>query len=354
MTHILLIDDDPTTRMLLKRSLQKQGYEVAEALNGEEGVQKAAQLHPALIICDWMMPIMDGLDVCRQVKANANLSTTFFILLTARGAVEDRVTGLDAGADEFLSKPIDMNELKARVRAGLRIHQLSQDLQKQKQKLETELAEAAGYVRSILPTYLKDDRLHIDARFLPSMQLGGDCYDFQWLDDDRLAAYLLDVSGHGVGSALLSISVLNVLRSRALPNTDFGDPAQVLEALNQAFPMQEASDEFYEGKYFTIWYGVYHRSTGKLEYASAGHPPAVLVTETKTGTEIVKLKTPGLPVGLFDEAVYTCNDCIIESPSTLYVFSDGAYEIHLEDGSIWGLDNLADLMKEADLQITEK
>ncbi len=151
MTQILLIDDDPTTRLVLKRALTKQGYEVTVAANGEEGLELAQHLRPGLIVCDWMMPVMDGLEVCRRVKATPELSTTFFILLTAKGAIEDRVVGLDTGADEFLAKPIDINELQARVRAGFRIHQLSRDLERQKQMLETELNDAAAYVRSILP-----------------------------------------------------------------------------------------------------------------------------------------------------------------------------------------------------------
>lgn len=136
MFKILVIDDDPIVRTVLKKTLQNQGYDTTVASNGEEGITQAQLLHPALIICDWMMSQVDGLEVCRRIRTDPELTTTFFILLTARGAVrgeeEDRVKGLDAGADEFISKPIEMNELKARVRAGLRLHQLNQDLQSKK------------------------------------------------------------------------------------------------------------------------------------------------------------------------------------------------------------------------------
>ena len=155
MVQILLIDDDSTIRVLLERNLKRQGYDVVCAGNGEEGLVKAKELHPAMIICDWVMPGVSGLQVCRQVKSLPDLATTFFILLTSLGSVEDRVKGLDAGADDFLCKPIEMNEFIARIRAGLRLHQLSQDLTEQKQLLEAELAEAAEYVSSILPTPLK-------------------------------------------------------------------------------------------------------------------------------------------------------------------------------------------------------
>ena len=108
--------------------LEKQGYEVVAASNGDEGIAKALAYRPALIICDWIMPGLNGLEVCHYIKTDPNLSTTFFILLTSLDSVADRVKGLDAGADDFITKPIEQNELQARVRAGLRLHQLSRDL----------------------------------------------------------------------------------------------------------------------------------------------------------------------------------------------------------------------------------
>ncbi|OUL29540.1 regulator [Nostoc sp. T09] len=357
MFKILIIDDDPIVRTALKRTLQNQGYETAIASDGEEGIILANSLRPALIICDWMMSKIDGLEVCRRIKADPELATTFFILLTAKGAApgeeKDRVQGLDAGADEFVSKPIEMNELKARVRAGLRLHQLhqalqsqkqaleqlNQNLQTQKQILEAELAEAADYVRSLLPPPLLGT-VTTEALFIPSAQLGGDCFDYYWLDEDNLAIYLLDVSGHGVGSALLSVSVLNLLRSQSLPNTNFCQPSEVLKALNQAFQMSYHSD-----KYFTIWYGVYHRPQRQLVYANAGHPPAVLVSgKDPTDINVRKLSSLDMPIGFLPDVHF--EDAIIEisANSTLYIFSDGAYEIHQPNGQLWGLNALIDLL----------
>ena len=96
----MVIDDDTATQELLRRVLKKQGYEVTVASNGEEGFERAKVLQPALIICDWVMPQLTGIEVCRRIKASSDLSTTFFILLTSLGGVEERVKGLDAGADE--------------------------------------------------------------------------------------------------------------------------------------------------------------------------------------------------------------------------------------------------------------
>lgn len=341
MFKILVIDDDVAILELLKRTLKKQGYDVSVANNGEEGIEQAKQLRPALIICDWIMPKLTGIEVCRQVKATSELSTTQFFLLTSLGSVSDRVTGLDAGADDFISKPIEMNELYARVRAGLRLHQLSQDLQTQKQRIEAELAEAAEYVRSLLPEPLTEP-IKIDAKFIPSRQLGGDSFDYSWLDSDHLSIYLLDTSGHGLRAALPSVSVLNLLRSRAIPNIDYYQPSNVLKALNTTFQMTYKND-----KYFTIWYGVYQLSTRQLLYSSAGHPPAILLTgKDEKDMKIERLKTRGMPVGMFLEAEYMDAIHEIEELSNLYIFSDGVYEINQPDNTMLGLEGFISILTE--------
>ncbi|MDY6939783.1 MAG: diguanylate cyclase [Cyanobacteriota bacterium] len=135
MAKILIVDDDPTTRLILKKALQNAGHSVLSAKNGLDGLEQVKTLHPALVICDWMMPQMNGLDFCAAVKADRALATTYIILLTRLGHVDDRVKGLDSGADEFLSKPIEVQELTARVRAGLRLHYLTQELKEANQKL---------------------------------------------------------------------------------------------------------------------------------------------------------------------------------------------------------------------------
>ncbi|MDF5732721.1 MAG: SpoIIE family protein phosphatase [Rhizonema sp. PD38] len=338
MFQILVIDDDPAVQILLKRMLERQGYQVFAASNGEEGISLAVSRHPALIICDWIMPGLNGLEVCQYVKTNPNLSTTFFILLTSLDSVADRVKGLDAGADDFMTKPIEQNELQARVRAGLRLHQLSRDLQTQKRILERELEEAAEYVRSLLPLPMKQP-LNINFRFIPSRQLGGDCFDYYWLNPNYLAIYLLDTAGHGLRATLPSISVLNLLRSRALKSLNYYSPSEVLKALNDTFQMNYQND-----KYFTIWYGVYNRVNRQLMYASAGHPPAILVSKSPNLTEVQQLRTPGLPVGMFPHVNYVDGLCNIGENSTLYIFSDGAYEIAQSDGNLWTLDGFIEML----------
>jgi len=342
---ILVIDDDRIIQIVLKQALQGQGYEIILASSGLQGVELAYEHHPAMIICDWQMDEMDGLEVCRIIKSQPSLSTTFFILLTARTSVKDRVEGLDNGADDFLSKPIDVSELKARVRAGLRLHQsnqelqrLAQDLQIQKQLLETELNEAADYVKSILPEPMSG-LVTTNHKFLPSSQLGGDCFDYYWLDEDNLVIYLLDVSGHGLAAALPSISVHNLLRSQTLPKANFHQPSEVLTALNQIFQMDQ-----HNARYFTLWYGVFNRISYKSTYASAGHPPALLLSQSSDFTDIKRLITPSLPIGTFVEAEYENSICQIQPFDKLYVFSDGIYEIEQSDDSMWDLNSFINLL----------
>ena len=343
MEKILVIDDDPIICTSLKKLLQSEECDVVVAYDGQAGLEAAQAMRPGLIICDWLMPNLDGLTVCRRVKEDPSLATTFFILLSAKGQVADRVKGLDTGADDFLTKPVDLSELKARVRAGLRLHQLSKDLQQQKQLLEAELLEAAEYVKSLLPPPLSDP-VKIDSRFIPSRQLGGDCFDYYWLDPDYLLIYLLDVSGHGLGAALPSISVQNVLRSQSLPDVNFYQPSAVLKALNETFQMNDQND-----KYFTIWYGVYNQTTRQLMYASAGHPPGILVTQPGNASSGKQLRTPNLPVGMMPDTQFSSNRHIIPPGSCLYIFSDGAYEAfdyntQQLDNDVWGLDEFAELL----------
>ncbi len=141
MANILVVDDDLTVQLVLQDLLESEGHEVTVAPDGSEALELALRLHPDVMICDWMMPVIDGIELCRRVKASPELAATFFILLTAREQLSDRVKGLDAGADEFLSKPIETEELLARVRAGLRSRSLTLQLSKTLQELQQTQAQ---------------------------------------------------------------------------------------------------------------------------------------------------------------------------------------------------------------------
>jgi phosphoserine phosphatase RsbU/P len=338
MYSILVIDDDLTSTLMLERILKKEGYQVTITHNGATGITQFFEVKPALIICDWVMAEVDGIAVCQAVKAHQSLCATFFILLTSKGAVSDRIEGLNAGADELLAKPIDPNELIARVRAGLRWYDTNLALQRQTQKLEAELAEAANYVGSLLPPPMETP-FRIETLFLPSRQLGGDCFDYFWLSPTQMAFYLLDVSGHGLGSALPSVSILNLLRSRGLQDVNYQNPAQVLTRLNTMFQMSQQG-----GKYFTIWYGVFDAGSHQLTYACAGHPPALLWNPQDS--TLKTLKTPGLPIGFFPESDYGNQTSDIPEKSTIYLFSDGLFDSSTTDTNIEGLVVLGKILQD--------
>lgn len=224
-----------------------------------------------------------------------------------------------------------MGAIGSQIGQFIKRKQAEEDLQRQNLILQAELNQAADYVRSRLPLPFTGT-VTTEAKFVPSLQLGGDAFDHYWLDADNLVVYLLDVAGHGVKSALLSVSVMNILRSQSLSNTDFYQPSAVLTSLNRIFQMNENGDD-----YFTIWYGVYNRIKHTLIYACAGHPPAILLTESSIATPIKQLGSRRLPIGMLPEAKFDDEFHEIQPSSTLYIFSDGAYEIHQPDGKIWGL-----------------
>ncbi|MEO0454623.1 MAG: SpoIIE family protein phosphatase [Verrucomicrobiota bacterium] len=200
-------------------------------------------------------------------------------------------------------------------------------------QLRDELAEAADYVRSLLPPPI-DKPVRAHWRFVPSTSLGGDAFFYEWVDDRIFRFGLLDVCGHGMGAALLSISAVNCLRARGLQNTDFHNPAEVLSGMNKAFPMEEHGERF-----FTMWYGVYDREKRELTYASAGHPAAIL-TGGAGGQQ--HLETVGGAVGIFPDMKFSNKTQILDDQAILYLFSDGVFELQDTDGREWPI---ADFMK---------
>lgn len=191
-----------------------------------------------------------------------------------------------------------------------------------------EMAEAAQYVKDLLPAKLSGE-VATDWQFVPSSNIGGDAFGYHWVDKDHFAIYLLDVTGHGVTAALLSISVINVLRSQSLPLTDFRQPAKVLAVLNEIFQM-----DLHGNKSFTIWYGVYQRSTHRLIYASAGHPPAILAAQpSEKKTALRRLEKGGVMIGCLPGMEYEEETLELGEAERLLVFSDGIFEVKLPDGS---------------------
>ena len=207
------------------------------------------------------------------------------------------------------------------------------------QELDSDLRRASDYVRSLLPAPQAGGLVRTEWHYVPSAQLGGDGLGYFWLDPGTFVFYLVDVSGHGVGPAMHSVTVLNVLRQRALPDVNFGDPASVLASLNSRFQMVD-----HGGLYFTIWYGVYAVSERALTYSSAGHHPAYLMdAERRT---LQPLGSPALMIGVAPDVTYDVNHTIVPTASAVYLFSDGVFEIVAADQRRWDLTDFLPLIQE--------
>jgi len=210
---------------------------------------------------------------------------------------------------------------------------------KEAQELDRDLEKARNYVLSLLPTPISSGPFQAEWFIVPSATVGGDAFGYGPLDADRFASYLFDVSGHGVGAAMLSVSIINVLRQLALPGTDFGRPGEVLSRLNAMFQMEN-----HNGMFFTIWYGVYNRTERTLVYASGGHHPAYLVSSDRKG--VTPLTTQGALIGVQEERRF--DEARVEVPpgSSLHLFSDGVFEIADKEGRQLGLNDFLPLLNQ--------
>jgi len=262
------------------------------------------------------------------------LGVLVFFSQAARLASQDTLRGLT-----ILANQISQYVLRQRAES---------ELHRQNQLLQLELQGAADYVVSLLPRSNwicpgpdHQARIEVDTQFQPSNQLGGDAFDYYQLDQDHLAFYLLDVAGHGVKAALLSVSVLNILRQQSLSHADFYQPETVVTALNRIFQMNEQGED-----YFTLWYGVYHSPSRRLTFTSAGHPPGVLITPDSPQAQLSYLDSDGIAVGMLPDFPFESKQCIIPPGGTLFLFSDGAYEEMVDEKQIFGFDRWANLLRQ--------
>jgi sigma-B regulation protein RsbU (phosphoserine phosphatase) len=346
--HLLVVDDSEANRDLLSRRLEREGYGVTTARHGREALERLGEEPFDLVLLDIMMPEMNGYQVLERMKGDPRLCHLPVIMISALDDLDTVVRCIEIGAEDYLCKPFSPVLLRARIGACLEKKRLRdqelrahQALRESQQHLAAELAEAAGYVQSLLPAPLSGE-VTTEWQFVPSSQLGGDSFGYHWIDAEHFAIYLLDVCGHGVGPALLSVTAMNCLRAQMLPGTDFREPGEVLRALNRVFQMRAQNNT-----YFTIWYGVYRRgdkgaTKGRLTYASGGHPPAILLAGPEASP--LPLRTRGPIIGALPDVVYKSEQCELEEPSRLFVFSDGAYEVTRRDGTMLTLDEFTAIL----------
>jgi sigma-B regulation protein RsbU (phosphoserine phosphatase) len=288
------------------------------------------------------MPGVDGIEMVRAFRQNPATACTPLIVLSSKEEPTTKAEAFAAGANDYLVKLPDKLEVVARIRyhSAAYISRLERDeafaaLEAQQRIIAKELAEAAIYVQSLLPAAMPPGTpVPAEWRFITSSSLGGDSFGYHWISPHQLAIYLLDVCGHGVGAALLSVSAINTIRNRTLP--DFSVPSQVLTGLNRAFPMEE-----HGGKYFTIFYAIYDTETRELLYASGGHPPAISIAPDGSATQ---LSGVGMIIGALPFAKYSDCKATLAPGTKLFVFSDGCYEVFNAQEDMMSLENFSDIL----------
>lgn len=339
---VLLVDDQAIVAEAVRRMLvEEPDIEFHYCQDPAKAIPTACEIHPTVILLDLIMPDIDGLTLTKFLRANEKTSEIPLIVLSSKEEATTKAKAFALGANDYLVKLPDKIELVARIRYHsngyitlLQRNEAYKALVASQKALTSELNQAADYVRSLLPPKLEGD-IETDSEFIPSTSLGGDSFGYHWIDDDHLAIYLLDVCGHGVGAALLSISAINSLRSESLNDVDFHDPSQVLAGLNEAYQMEEHNNMF-----FTIWYGVYNRKLMELTFANGGHPPPIaIIGESPETVETVLLNAGGLIIGGLPGEKYEKTKIIIKEFTRLYIYSDGIYEVTRPNGSMLKLDD---------------
>jgi sigma-B regulation protein RsbU (phosphoserine phosphatase) len=357
--RVLIADDEPVNRLVLSRKLRQWGHEPVLA---EDGAQAWAMMQAEpfrMVITDWMMPEMDGIELTRRIRFSPLGGYTYVLLLTARTGVEALVEGIEAGADDFVTKPFQMEELRARLRAGERVLQLESDLAEHNRRLtlayasaRRDLEAAAEMQKALLPPQgLSLPAVNSAWRFLPASLVAGDVFNVHALDATRTSFYLLDVAGHGVPSAMLSFTLSKLLAPRNeadglvkrplehAPYWEVTPPADVLRELNRRF--QDDSEAL---KYFTMIYGVVDSERDTIVIAQAGHPTPLLV---RTSGEVLRLGDTGFPVGMLPDVDFEQFEFPFEAGDRLYLYSDGVTECANGEQAAFGLQRLSDVVGDA-------
>jgi len=323
--------------------LARMGCRVLEAGNGLTALEIARRVRPDLIIVDWMMPEMDGLTFCEEVRRDPAIKSSHILLMTAHDKPSQIAEGLARGADDFLSKAASRQEITARVLAGLRTSRLVRELETTGAKLETsmrllqlkqeemeaDLQSAADFVQSLLPQPGSPvPGLELAWEYQPALTLGGDLFGVMPIDADHVGLYILDASGHGVAAALRSASLMTFLRvENILQVIGAYQPERILVEANRRFPLSDA------GESFTVWVGQFQLSTGQLSYASAGHHGALLCGAQRPSQWLTQ---PSSPLGFDPTAQFAGAAVQLHRGDRLFLLSDGIYEAPSPAGEPWG------------------
>lgn len=339
--HILVVDDQQSNRDVLSRMLVASGLKVTQAQHGAEAIEilrsSPTENTPPIdvVLLDVMMPVQDGYATLVEIKSDSVLRHLPVIMISALDELDSVIRCIEIGAEDYLAKPFNPTLLKARLGASLEkklLRDVEQthllQIESTQKRLSKELDDAANYLCSLFPPPTQNP-LQVDWKHQPCSELGGDAFGYHWIDENHFAIYLLDVCGHGVGASLLSASAINVIRNGYLPVADMRQPNQVLAAINDMFLMERQNNMF-----FTLWYGVYNRSSQTLTYGGAGHPDAILRIPTPQGTKLEKLPSTGPLIGIMEGMDYDQLSIQVPDQSALIVLSDGCFEVIQQDGSM--------------------
>lgn len=367
--QILVVDDDPNALRIIPAMLRHWNYEVAVARDGLEAWEILRQGQIRLVISDWMMPGLTGPELCRRVRSAEFAKYVYLILLTGRNDRTSLVQGMDAGADDFMVKPVYREELRVRVRAGERILRLEEALEERNHRLDQanrtlseayttirrDLESAALVQKALLPPPLRLPEVAVDWLFRPSAFVAGDIFDYFVIDERRLSFYQLDVSGHGVPAALLSFTLSRLLSQGAeekrllRQETGRGEdaiPQQVVRELNQRF--QSAIDPLL---YFTMIYGTLDLRSGRVNLILAGHPQPIRLNRVGRQSELIG--GGGFPVGMLPEIEYDTTSFDLAPGDRLFLYSDGVTECDNAAGEPFSELRLRRLLEEtADLPVS--
>jgi sigma-B regulation protein RsbU (phosphoserine phosphatase) len=340
---------------MLADILTFKGYQVVTAAGGREGLAKVESEMPDLVLLDVMMPDLDGYAVCRAIRAKPETAILPVVMVTALDPAQERVKGLDAGADDFLSKPINQPELLARVRSLLRIKQFHDQVQSQaselaewnrtletrvqaaqvqlieKERLEHELQLAADIQRSILPDELPEvDGFSFGACILPARQIGGDFYDVFRIGDDEMGLLIGDVADKGVPAALFMARTHALIMAEADKGISAGE---VIALVNRHITRMHKTTQF-----VTVLYGILNLKTHELNYARAGHEPPLVLTADARVERLPHNR--GVPLGLMENIVIDQRSVVLSPGTTLLMYTDGMLDCRNANGEPFGLERI--------------
>ncbi|HID56529.1 TPA: response regulator [Candidatus Poribacteria bacterium] len=342
---ILIVDDEEDILDLVDLSLTADGFDVITARSGPEALEKVKEEMPDLILLDISMPDMDGYEVMRRLKGDRRTSSIPIIMLTAASDKRDKVRSFSAGADDYVVKPFDADELTARIEAVLSrtrtiryINPLISTIGDWSvEELGSSLETAVKIQRNLLPKEPpKLEGIQFGNILESSRTVSGDFYDYIPLDQYRVGIAIADIRGKGLPASLLMVMVRTILR---LVSRELDSPADVLKKINDML-QTDTDPEFFA----TMIYGILDTRSLTFRYANGGHCSPIRANERSKKVEF--LREGGLILGVFDFALFEDVEVELENGDLLLLYTDGVTETESPDGDIYGEERLAGFVRQ--------